>query len=264
MSKVLLTAGYDRALHSVFVAESLRQAGFAPSLIIIAYPTSIARIRTIIRSRGLRSIISYITGKEIAIRDSPIRDALREIGVVKPSLKAWARQNGVPLVMVSDLNSQRAIQKVEALAPDVAAYTGGGILRASFLKAVGSPGLNAHSGHMPDVRGMNALEWSLLFRLPTGVTMHLIDEGIDTGQIVEWIDVLPQVGDTLATLRNRLIYTGAKAMVRLVLQALDGHLITESQKSIPQQRQCFVVAQGLLEVATLRLSQREGDRLTSS
>ena len=256
MSGVLLTAGYDRAWHSVYVAESLRRLGHAPKLILVAYPMSRARIRTILRSRGWRVALAYLGRRDLAKTDSPMRAAVRALGIQKPSLRAWARRHGVPLVLVGNLNNERAVRAAEELGPQVTAYTGGGILRSAFLRACGYRVLNCHSGPLPAVRGMNALEWSLLLGQPTGVTVHLIDEGIDTGPVLEWVEVEPVRGDTLDSLRERLVLAGAESMVRWVLRALDGALQTPAPPAGPRQRQCFVVAPALRELAALRLAQR--------
>ncbi len=258
MSGVLLTAGYDRAWHSVYVAERLRRAGQAPALILLAYPASMGRMRTILRSRGVGSVLSYLAGREQAAPDSPMRAAVRGLGIGKPSLKAWARRYDVPLVIVGDLNGERAVRAAARLAPKVTAYTGGGILRRGLLEAVGRRVLNAHSGPLPAVRGMNALEWSVLLGQPTGVTIHLIDEGIDTGHALEFVDVPAAAGDTLESLRERLVLAGAAGMVRWVLRALQGDRLDMpvGVAAGPRQRQCFVVAPALRELAARRLAQR--------
>jgi hypothetical protein len=46
--------------------------------------------------------------------------------------------------------------------------------------------LNDHLGLLPWMRGRSTLEYSLLFGFPLGATVHLIDEGVDTGPIVRW------------------------------------------------------------------------------
>lgn len=255
MSGVLLTAGYDRAWHSVYIAERLRRLGHGPKLILLAYPVSPTRVRAILRNRGLAAVLAYLSRKDSSVGDSPMRAAVRALGIRRPSLRAWAREHRVPLMVVGDLNTKRAVRAAERLKPQVAAYSGGGILRSPFLRACGHIVLNCHSGPLPAVRGMNALEWSLLLGHATGVTVHLIDEGIDTGPVLEWVEVQPVPGDTLDSLRERLVLIGAESLVRWVLRALKGELAPATSTG-PRQRQCFVVAPALREVASRRLSER--------
>ena len=42
--------------------------------------------------------------------------------------------------------------------------------------------LNIHLGLLPEIRGMSSPEWSLLNRVPVGITIHYMDAGIDTGR----------------------------------------------------------------------------------
>jgi folate-dependent phosphoribosylglycinamide formyltransferase PurN len=260
MSNVLLTAGYDRAWHSVLIAESLRRQGTPPTTILIAYPMSLARIRTIFRNRGGAAIVNYLLRRSGAPSSKPslVQVEAQKLGVDNPSLKQWARHHGVKVVTTYDLNSQSVVRKITNLSPSITAYTGGGILRESFIDSAERCILNAHSGQLPMVRGMNALEWSVLLNKPTGVTMHLIDEGIDTGAVAEWIPVTPQKGDSLDGLRERLVLAGAQGMVRWVSLALNNQLYTVPAAG-PRQRQCFVVAPALLEICERRLARRLTD-----
>lgn len=258
MSGILLTAGYDRAWHSVFVAESLRRAGYGPALILLALPVSAARLQALIRNRGWGMIAAYLTGRERAAETAPIRDAVRALGIKQPSLRKWARKHSVPLKVVGDLNSTGAVRAVAEFAPLATAYTGGGILRHGFLQVSG-PVVNAHSGPLPTVRGMNALEWSLLLGQPTGVTMHLIDEGIDTGRELEFVPVPARRGDSLDSLRERLVMAGAEGLVRWIQKGPSLEPESFKHRGSPLQRptahrQCFVVAPALRELAMQRVA----------
>ncbi len=49
--------------------------------------------------------------------------------------------------------------------------------------------LNAHMGVLPRYRGMNVTEWARFVGGPVGCTVHLIDQGIDTGPILQIAEV---------------------------------------------------------------------------
>ena len=45
--------------------------------------------------------------------------------------------------------------------------------------------INCHAGKLPDYRGRNILNWALINdEKEFGITVHFIDEGIDTGDII--------------------------------------------------------------------------------
>ena len=64
--------------------------------------------------------------------------------------------------------------------------------------------LNLHPGFLPWGRGWHTPSWALLEGSPAGATLHFMDEGLDTGDIVaqERLEVSP--GDTAHSLYRRL------------------------------------------------------------
>jgi folate-dependent phosphoribosylglycinamide formyltransferase PurN len=62
--------------------------------------------------------------------------------------------------------------------------------------------LNPHMGLLPRYRGMNVAEWSRLEGSAAGVSVHLVDEGIDTGPIVATRSVDVSACRSVATLRK--------------------------------------------------------------
>ncbi|HYR52358.1 MAG TPA: phosphoribosylglycinamide formyltransferase [Candidatus Dormibacteraeota bacterium] len=80
------------------------------------------------------------------------------------------------------------------------------ILSAGFLDGVSAPVLNVHPSLLPAFPGRNAQRQAIEAGVPvTGVTVHYVDSGIDTGPILLQapLDVLP--GDTEETLSERLL-----------------------------------------------------------
>lgn len=79
------------------------------------------------------------------------------------------------------LEDPRLVQRVRA---DVGLHAAGAIYRRAFLDRFAIGVLNAHIGLLPRYRGRSVMEWSLLHGDDTGITVFVIDEGIDTGPIV--------------------------------------------------------------------------------
>ena len=58
------------------------------------------------------------------------------------------------------------------------------ILKRDFIDKAGCPIFNLHISYLPYNRGAHPNFWSFYENTPSGVTIHLVDEGIDTGPIV--------------------------------------------------------------------------------
>ena len=87
------------------------------------------------------------------------------------------------------------------------------------------PAINVHPSLLPDFPGTHAVEEALAAGVEeTGVTVHFLDEGIDTGPIVlqEKVGVAP--GDTTTTLHARLQEVEHRLMPHAVGLYLAGSL----------------------------------------
>mgnify|MGYP003109497420 CR=1 FL=1 len=58
------------------------------------------------------------------------------------------------------------------------------ILKSDIINIVNSPIINLHISYLPYNRGCHPNFYSFLHNTPKGVTIHYIDEGIDTGNII--------------------------------------------------------------------------------
>jgi methionyl-tRNA formyltransferase len=170
-----------------------------------------------------------------------------------PHLTKLAARHGIPLRRVRDINGAEAVDRLRAWGAEAAVYTGGGIVRRGLLDALPRGVLNAHLGLLPEIRGMSAPEWSLLRGVPLGVTVHLMDPGIDTGPVVCERRLPPPIPGSLQEARARLVDIGVEAL----LEALDG-LSSGALLPLPQERrdvdlQHFVMHETLRSLAEARL-----------
>ena len=58
------------------------------------------------------------------------------------------------------------------------------IIPKNFLKKARCPIINIHISYLPFNRGSHPNFWSFYENTPSGVTIHLVDEGVDTGPIL--------------------------------------------------------------------------------
>ncbi|NKD45385.1 hypothetical protein HEQ62_04685 [Haematospirillum jordaniae] len=58
------------------------------------------------------------------------------------------------------------------------------ILKKSVIESANAPIINLHTSYLPWNRGAHPNFWSFFDCTPSGVSIHLVDEGIDTGPIL--------------------------------------------------------------------------------
>ena len=78
------------------------------------------------------------------------------------------------------------------------------LIKEPLLSMDGTKVINAHCAKLPEHRSLDALPWSVMENDRVGLTTHFVDAGIDTGPILKFLEVEPQPGDNLISLRERV------------------------------------------------------------
>ena len=135
------------------------------------------------------------------VADAPILERARERGIpaqfIPPGKFRTKLDEGAELAYIAAL--QAAQVELVALAGFMR------ILKGEFLRAFAQRVVNIHPALLPSFPGLEAWKQALDYGVKvTGVTVHLVDQGVDTGPILaqQTVPVLP--GDTPATLHTRI------------------------------------------------------------
>lgn len=84
---------------------------------------------------------------------------------------------------------------------DLYVITGSRILSSECVK--NKKIINAHPGIIPACRGLDSFKWSIYEDKPLGVSLHYIDENVDSGEVISVMQTDVFEGDTIQTLANR-------------------------------------------------------------
>jgi phosphoribosylglycinamide formyltransferase-1 len=91
------------------------------------------------------------------------------------------------------------------------------ILPASFVQALNGKLINTHPSLLPEFPGAHAVRDALKAGASkTGVTIHLVDEGVDTGQVIIQQEVPVAKGDTEEILHERIKVIERELLIRTV------------------------------------------------
>lgn len=105
----------------------------------------------------------------------------------------------------SDLNKNETLARIRSLGADLAiSVLFDYILKKDFLEIFPRGVVNIHPSLLPYNRGQYPNVWSIVEKTPSGVTLHYIDEGIDTGAILAQKKVPLQQIDTGETAYRKL------------------------------------------------------------
>lgn len=102
-----------------------------------------------------------------------------------PSLLHFARQKGINTFTVDNPNRAEFVRQLEELNPDVIINQSQSIIKRRLLKVAGIGMINRHNALLPKNRGRLAPFWALYKNeKETGVSIHFVREGIDSGDII--------------------------------------------------------------------------------
>ncbi len=114
-------------------------------------------------------------------------------------------------------NSPRCSELIKSHHIDIGLITGARILIKDTLESVKRGIINLHPGLLPQIRGMDALQWAIYRGERIGVTAHLVNEKIDHGLIIKRVIIPEYKDDTLIDLSLRLEET----QNNIVLEAIQ-------------------------------------------
>lgn len=83
-----------------------------------------------------------------------------------------------------DVQNGKALEQIKKLRPDIVLLLQWGYILKPEAIALAPTCINLHFSYLPFNRGKNPNVWSIIDGTPAGITFHMIDPGIDTGDII--------------------------------------------------------------------------------
>ena len=115
----------------------------------------------------------------------------------------WLMAQGEEIVAL--ITQSRELEEVTKLSPDVVISAGFRyIVPPEILEVPKNGCINLHKSYLPHNRGANPNIWTVMDGTPAGVSIHRMDEGIDTGPILAQRLVETTFSDTGKTLYEKL------------------------------------------------------------
>lgn len=130
------------------------------------------------------------------------------------SIATIAKEYGIPIKYVNDINSKEFIEYLEEIQPDIIINQANMILKRDLISIPSIGCLNRHSALLPKYRGQLAPFWAYLNQEnETGVSIHFLDDKIDNGPIVVQKRVPIRRFDTFDSLLEKIFEVTPDAML---------------------------------------------------
>ncbi len=135
---------------------------------------------------------------------------------------------------VASVNDPECRRLLRKFAPEVVAVYGTRVLSAETLGCSPAPFINYHAGITPMYRGQHPAYWALNSgdAKTAGVTIHLVDRGVDTGGILYQARVVFSPGDNISTYQHVQAAVAIPLFAAAIEDALNGRLAPRSAEGL--------------------------------
>jgi folate-dependent phosphoribosylglycinamide formyltransferase PurN len=263
MIRVVVLAPIDNSLYARLVCYRLRQERDVQLAgIVVRSPLNFNRFLSEFNRDGARLLRKVV---EKGFRGDKRFDENTEENLARlaenwelpfKSLKRLAAEYNIPYRVVSDQNHRRSEDFLHQVFPDLIVFTGGGLIRKNILLIPKLGILNCHTGILPEYRGMDVVEWTAVegqaSKVGFGATLHLMDQGVDTGPILKTTKIEMGNSKSFEQIRTKL----EVKMVELMLDGVMGfrdRSIAPRPQIVESGRQYYVMHPRIKEYAKLQL-----------
>jgi len=145
---------------------------------------------------------------------------------IAPPVKTCALKMGIPVYQPDRVRDKNFLETFRKISPDMVVLVAfGQILPKELINFPKFGCLNVHPSLLPKYRGAAPINWPIINGdRKTGVTIMLMDEGVDSGDILLQEETDIDIDDTFDDLHERLSKMGAELLIRTVRGVMDATL----------------------------------------
>lgn len=147
-----------------------------------------------------------------------IRKKLHKFGICKePGILGYAERNGIKTYRIKTPNNKEFLKELRSLEPDIIINQSQNIIKKELLDIPAIGVLNRHNALLPKNRGRLTPFW-VLFKeeRETGVSIHFVEEALDSGDIIVQEKYTVTKKDTFNTLVKKNYQIAPVAMLKAI------------------------------------------------
>lgn len=154
-----------------------------------------------------------------------LKKKANKLGLTKdPTILGYASDNNIPIHRIKTPNSKKFREELKALKPDIIINQSQSIIKKELLEIPKVGVLNRHNALLPKNRGRLTPFWVLYKQeTETGVSIHFVEEGLDSGDIIVQKKYKVQKRDSFNSLVKKNYSIAYKAMLEAIDLLESGH-----------------------------------------
>ena len=269
--RVAISASVDSNLYSLLVTQRCLKLENVDIIAVTALKTlTVKRLRfeySRVGAKLFRKIFNKYFNTKASLKSSPQNQAMdslaMDLGLMCKSLKKLTDNNNIPFLKVESPNCKTSLEFFKQHNPDIILSIGSSIIKKSFLQIPKYGVFNVHMGILPEYRGIGVTEWPIIENrlkdIGLGVTLHIMEGGVDTGPILMKKNISLSKSDTLVSLESKYLKEMVNLMISGVQILRDVGLKAAPQK-ILEGKQYFETHKRMKEFAQQRIPYIANDK----
>jgi len=155
------------------------------------------------------SVIAVVTGED--------KERGRGRKLTYTPVKEFALENNIPVLQPEKLKDENFISRLKELNADLYVIVAFRILPVEVFTIPSKGAFNLHGSILPKYRGAAPIQWALINGdKETGVTTFMLEQKVDTGNIILQEKIKIENGDDFGTLHDKLSLLGVEVVSKTV------------------------------------------------
>ncbi len=174
-------------------------------------------------------------GHEVAaVVTTPDKPSGRGLKLTPSAVKVYATENNLRVLQPEKLKAEPFVEQLREINADVFVVVAFRMLPEVVFTMPRCGTFNVHASLLPNYRGAAPIHHAVMNgETKTGVTTFFLDKQIDTGDIIDAIEVPIRPDETTGELYDELMAKGAELAVKTLASIADGTVTTHPQPAIP-------------------------------
>ncbi|MFO7755292.1 MAG: methionyl-tRNA formyltransferase [Bacteroidales bacterium] len=169
----------------------------------------------------------------VAVVSAPDRPAGRGLKKQQPAVARYAADNYLNLLQPDNLSDPAFVETVKKLNPDIIVVVAFRKLPEKIWKIPRKGTFNLHASLLPQYRGAAPINHAIINgEKISGVTTFMIDDKLDTGNIIFRKKVRIATDDSAGNLHDKLMKEGARLVIKTVKALIKGKVKLIDQHSL--------------------------------
>ena len=171
----------------------------------------------------------------VGVITAPDKPAGRGRKLNESAVKKYAQSKELTILQPRNLKNTAFHHDLEELNADLQIIVAFRMLPKAVWKMPNLGTFNLHASLLPAYRGAAPIHWAIINgEIKTGVTTFFIDDKIDTGEIILQKEIAINIDETVGSLHDKLMFSGANLVTKTVDLISEGSITTSKQPELEE------------------------------